>query len=392
MKKLAVIGKGTAGCISAAYWANRVNDKIDWYFDPNKKAQSVGEGANLLIPNFLKNELGWDYNNLSDIDGTFKHGIRKINWGGSGDFIHTFYLRDCSIHFNATKLQNAISEQLKGKVNFIPTEITDHSQIDANYIIDCSGKPESLSNFQQAIGIPVNAAHVVQSYWDYPKFNYTLTMARPYGWVFGIPLPNRCSIGYLYNKNINTLEEVKEDIKKVFNELNLTPSETTNSLIFNNYYRKKNYTDRVAYNGNSSFFLEPLEATSLASMIVVNDYANKFLTNPKISLDELNLNYTNFLQELEFMITIHYLAGSKFKTKFWDFAKKQSTKFLENYDLTTWNNMIYKDVKEMYKSNIKFHPDSYTDVKEYGSWGRDNYLSNIKELNLFNKLDKFLNK
>ena len=54
--------------------------------------------------------------------------------------------------------------------------------------------------------------------------------------------------------------------------------------------------------------------------------------------------------------------------------------------------MIYKDVKEMYKSNIKFHPDSYTDVKEYGSWGRDNYLSNMKELNLFNKLDKFLNK
>ena len=242
------------------------------------------------------------------------------------------------------------------------------------------------------MGIPVNAAHVIQSYWDYPKFNYTLTMARPYGWVFGIPLPNRCSIGYLYNKNINTLEEVKEDIKTVFNELDLTPSETTNSLTFNNYYRKKNYTDRVAYNGNSSFFLEPLEATSLASMIIINEYANKFLTNPKISLDELNLNYTNFLQELEFMITIHYLAGSKFKTKFWDFAEKQSTKFLENYDLTTWDNMIYKDVKEMYKSNLKFHPDSYTDVKEYGSWGRDNYLSNIKELNLFNKLDKFLNK
>ena len=41
MKKLAVIGKGTAGCISAAYWANRVNDKIDWYFDPNKKAQGL---------------------------------------------------------------------------------------------------------------------------------------------------------------------------------------------------------------------------------------------------------------------------------------------------------------------------------------------------------------
>ena len=106
MKKLAVIGKGTAGCISAAYWANRVNDKIDWYFDPNKKAQSVGEGANLLVPTFLKNELGWDYNNLSDIDGTFKHGIRKINWGGSGDFIHTFgdahlYLN----HIDQAKLQ-----------------------------------------------------------------------------------------------------------------------------------------------------------------------------------------------------------------------------------------------------------------------------------------------
>jgi len=392
MKKVAIIGKGTAGCLSAAYWAKRTSDKIDWYFDPNKNPQSVGEGANLFFPEFLKWELGWNYNNLTDIDGTFKHGIRKVNWGGSGDFIHTFNLRECSLHFNATKLQTVISEQLKNKVNFIPTEITDHSQIDADYIMDCSGKPESPINFNQSTGIPVNAAYIVQGECDYPKFNYTLTMARPYGWVFGIPLPNRCSIGYLYNKNINSLEEVKKDIELVFKELDLPLSNMTNSISFDNYYRKSNYTDRVGYNGNASFFLEPLEATSISTILQINQFVNHWEPNPDVNIKDINNLYSSFLSETEFMIALHYLAGSKFDTKFWNFAKQNSINFLKNYDLTKFNNEIYKEVKKILNSDETFQRDPWKDPREYGSWGVDSYLSNLTELNLINKLDKFLNK
>ena len=51
-----------------------------------------------------------------------------------------------------------------------------------------------------------------------------------------------------------------------FDDFNLIPSTDTNSFSFNNYYRKQNFTDRVVYNGNASFFLEPMEATSVGCM------------------------------------------------------------------------------------------------------------------------------
>ena len=59
----------------------------------------------------------------------------------------------------------------------------------------------------------------------------------------GIPLQNRCSIGYMYNNKINSLEEVKEDVKNIFEEFNLQPSETTNAFSFKNYYRNTNFED-----------------------------------------------------------------------------------------------------------------------------------------------------
>jgi hypothetical protein len=83
-----------------------------------------------------------------------------------------------------------------------------------------------------------------------------------YGWVFGIPLQNRISIGYLYNSDINSIEDIKKDIQNVFDEYHLTPSEKTQNFSFNSFYRKNNFSSKVIYNGNASFFLEPLEATS----------------------------------------------------------------------------------------------------------------------------------
>ena len=52
-KKIAIIGKGTAGCLTAINFTNNSPLEIDWYFDPNTPEQSVGEGSTLLFPNFF---------------------------------------------------------------------------------------------------------------------------------------------------------------------------------------------------------------------------------------------------------------------------------------------------------------------------------------------------
>ena len=384
-KKIAIIGKGTAGCLTAINFTNNSPLEIDWYFDPNTPEQSVGEGSTLLFPNFLSNNLSMEETQLKTLlEGTYKNSIRKINYNGSGDFHHSFTLGHSGIHFNANQFQKLVHSSLKNRVNLISKQITNYSQIDANHIVDCSGKPNDYTEFNKVTSIPVNSAYIVQCNWEKPEFNYTLTIARPYGWVFGIPLQNRCSIGYLYNKNINTLEEVQEDIKEIFKQFNLNPSNKINSFSFNNYYRKKNFTERVTYNGNASFFLEPLEATSIDCMIIINNNLIEMLKG-NITQDEANIKYQNFLSMSEQMITMHYFAGSKFKTPFWEYAYNNS---LDNINKMTSNplfRLMFEEMKE-YINNKRFGI-RFPQIEGFGAWGAFSFSQNIPNLGILDKIE-----
>jgi hypothetical protein len=232
--------------------------------------------------------------------------------------------------------------------------------------------------------ISVNAVHVTQCYWDYPTFNNTLALARPYGWIFGIPLKNRCSIGYMYNHNINTLEEVKEDVKNVFSELHLIPSDVTNTFNFKNYFRKENFTERVVYNGNSSFFLEPMEATSIMVMDFINRGAHDIWAGEN-SIENYNATYLELLEEVEAMIMLHYYSGSKFDTPFWDFAKLRG----ENSCKRMMKNEKFRIIYEMSKGENpgeSFKPEDLN----YAALIPLSYKINLSGLNLYNKLDKMI--
>lgn len=386
--KIAIIGKGTAGCLTTSQMYYNTPAEIDWYYSPSKPAQAVGEGSTLGFPQLLREKLDLNYNHLKDMDGTFKHGIKKVNWGGSGDYIHSFPMDSCGIHFNASKFQSYTAKHFTDKVNIIEKDITNLDNIDADHIINCSGKPLDYTEYNIASGISVNAAFINQCYWEAATFDYTLTMARPYGWVFAIPLVNRCSIGYLYNKNINTEEEIKKDIEEVFKFLKVNPSDTTNSLSFNNYYKKLNYSERVTYNGNASFFLEPLEATSLNNIMRINSDLQSYFFND-FTIDQINGLYERNLKNVELMIALHYLAGSKFKTPFWEYAEENAKKCLSNnvdkYFLEIYN------LSKQYNSQNRTHMYKTHSHYEHGTWSLESYTMNLKQLNLYKKIDQILN-
>ena len=330
MKKIAVIGKGTAGCMSATRFA-LTGQEVDWYFDPEIKPQSVGEGSNLVLPNRLNEAFAFGPKDFSEIDATIKVGIYKTGWGKSGTpYLHDFPSPHTGLHFSAPKLQDYVEKRLSGFVNMKPENVSAEN-IDADFVLDCSGKPKSYDSHILSEYIPVNSVHVTQCYWDHPTFNYTLTIARPYGWVFGIPLGNRCSIGYLYNKDINTLEEVMLDVQNVFEEYNLKPSDTTNSFSFKNYRRSNNFEGNISYNGNSSFFLEPLEATSFSTVDVVNTISEKLWTG-QVNKDMAEREYRAIIDASESIIMLHYSVGSSFSTPFWDYAEERGRRCVENSD------------------------------------------------------------
>lgn len=392
-KRIAILGNGTAGCVAASQLTLHQSSseyELVWYYSPKVQAQSVGEGSILGFPQLNRESLDWGYKELKKIDGTFKHGIRKINWGGSGDFIHPFPLDSCGLHFNATKFQKYAQKTLASRGTLIEKHIEDHNQIDCDHIIDCSGSPKQYSDYNISPYIPVNAAYVTQCYWEYPRFDYTLTIARPYGWVFGIPLQNRCSIGYLYDQNINSLEEVKEDVKSIFSDYNLTPSQDVRSLSFKNYYRKQNFSKRVTYNGNASFFLEPIEATSVGMMMDIN-LKSLGIVFKEFDVEEQNFLYNEYTKEIQFMIMLHYLAGSKFNTKFWEIAQQKAQKIFEK-DVPINFKKVYERCKyyqDIGRTNIMSNEiDPFINVAQ---WSIESFNINLKELNLYNKIDKLLN-
>lgn len=386
-KKLIVVGRGTAGAHAISHYTRWMKDcEIEWHFDPNISTQPVGEGSTLTFPRNLTEWYGFSHMDLGVIDGTFKLGIAKEGWGKEGKaFFHDFMPPEVGFHFNAIRFQDYVYDKLKDKVKIVEHN-TSSKDLDADFIMDCSGKPANYDAFNIAEYINVNAVHVTQCFWDAPTFQYSLNIARPYGWIFGIPLRNRCSIGYLYNKDINTLEEVKEDVKEVFKKYGLTPSTTTNSFSFANYTRKKNYDGRIVYNGNSSFFLEPLEATSLTMMDFIQRDAFE-LWKGVVPIDYVEERYHNQLKEIETFIAMHYLDGSVFKTKFWEFAQERAEKCFSN---------IRKDKKFMYMyeetRNAKHLTDCFHVQGNYGQWWAYSFLQNISGIGLYDKIDSYINK
>ena len=303
--------------------------KIEWHYDPNISPQAVGEGTTLVMPRILGQTLNFSAKDFALVDGSVKTGIFKDGWAKDKNaFLHDFPSPSVAMHFNANKLQDYVFNRVKDHVVCVEHNTT-AGEVDADFVLDCSGRPKDYSQHHKSAYIPVNSVHVTQCFWDAPKFTHTLTIARPYGWVFGIPLQNRCSVGYMYNKDINTLEEVKEDVKAIFSDYGLAPSEQTNSFSFENYYSKNNFGGRVSYNGNASFFMEPLEATSFGTANHINTDTLNVWKN-SISIDEANYFYQVHIAHVERIIMMHYFAGSKYNTPFWDYAKERGERCMSN--------------------------------------------------------------
>lgn len=388
MKKIAIIGRGTAGVLSAAHFSKYCGDcEIELYYDSNIKPQPVGEGSNLTLSKYLFDILNFKHSELPLIDGTFKTGVKKIGWGEGKDFEHEVTPPHITYHFNAAALQEYIINKLKDRIKIYDKNVSP-DDIDSDYVMDCSGTPKNLDEFIIPEFITVNSVYVTQCYWDYPKFLHTLSITRPYGWVFGIPLKNRCAIGYVYNNNINTLQQVQEDVKNIFDEYKLMPSDKNIAFSFKSYYRKNNFQGRVVYNGNSSFFLEPLEATSISVIEHINRYSYDIWFDNN-SIVQKNNDYKHTLQRIESMILMHYYSGSPYKTAFWHFAQDRGRKCIENslekhQELKLLIEKPYSDIDPnlFTKDRIKGYGPGY------GLWGIQGMHLNFNKLGLYDKLKK----
>jgi len=384
-KKITIIGAGTAGCLTASAFLNEVDKyDIELIYDPNIPPAAVGEATNYSVANFLSVVYNFNEEDLSKCKGTKKFGIQKNNWGPK-DYFHPFLFSNYAFHLDSKEFQKLILSKLSKVITVKEQSIDNIKDIKSDYIIDCRGKYEDGEvNFIDSI--PVNASYVTQCFWDKPEFEHTLTIARPYGWVFGVPLQDRCSIGYLFNSNINNVEEVKEDVKEVFKEFNLNPSEKTNLINFKSYYRKNNFSGNVFYNGNASFFTEPLEATTFEMQLTTAFLIKSAINRGTVVSKQIQENYELEIKKQIVMISLHYLNNKNYNTDFWKEASENAKDLIRGVALE-------EDFREIISSSFLY--DNYVNKEKapkvgYGTWPVSSFALNIKALDIKNELEEYL--
>ena len=259
-QKIAIIGAGNAGCLTALHYlrySNPNKDEIVIYHDPDTPIERVGQGTVLPPTELIGEGLGinWDHN---PIDATIKTGFMYEGWGKKKEKIfHDFKLHEVACHYVPKKLSDDVLQS--GKVKVVEKKVDDpEEEIDADYIFDCRGSVDRNPDDYTYLVNPLNSVLLYNKPGPDPSLLYTRAVATPNGWTFIIPNKNSLSYGYLYNNTITSKEDAMSDFLERF-EL----PEIDGELFFYNYVAKNIFVgERTVLNGNKCFFLDPLEATA----------------------------------------------------------------------------------------------------------------------------------
>lgn len=395
MKKIAVVGVGSAGILSICHMLNYLPQyKVYSIHDPNIDSIGIGESTNPFFSVTLQECLGISLNEIiecGDIDATFKCGTYYKNWRKK-DFLNPLFgnkkFDSIALHFNTFKIKDFVfdilrkkykdrfveilgtSQQIQNNNNNV-TLYVDGEQHTFDYVIDCTGFPKCFDDYN-ILPMPLNhcLVHNVLSE-DGVNWKYTLHQATENGWLFGVPLTHRISYGYMFNDKITTTEDAKKDFSKIIGvELqNLEKIE----FKFKSYYIEKVIDGRILKNGNAAFFLEPMFANSLW----LYDFVNRLFFDYIIGgIDEhqLNFEFQNKALEIHDLICFQYHGGSNYDTNFWKYAVTYSKEILTNSKFFFEHKRRYQYMKknkcELY-STYPFGPKNLQimhDNFEYDYW------------------------
>jgi tryptophan halogenase len=354
--KIAIVGAGNAGCVTALELLHSKEPcDITIYHNPKEyPIERVGQGSFPSLPLVLFNVLNIDWYN-NPIDMTIKTGILYEGWGKKKDKqFHPFDGGYIASHFVPQKLSNLVLES--GLVKVIEKTIGDpEKEIEADVIFDCRGRHNrDKDNYDEIIN-PINAVLLYNKPGKDSSLTYTKSVATPNGWVFIIPNKNSVSYGYLYNRDITKKYDAAIDFLERFDLPNID-----GSMEFDNYVAKNMFTGKkTILQGNAYGFVEPLEATAIGFYQNLCNQAKKTIYNGK-DKRKVNDKMRSIMNRIETFILWHYQFGSKYDTPFWKYAKSLPfnpddtfKEIIGNIDGNTkgliynpWTNVAFKVWKE----------------------------------------------
>ena len=320
--KIAIIGAGNAGCITALELLKKRDcescdiDITIYHDSKNQPIEKVGQGT---LPGFTETvydvlDIDW-YNN--PIDATIKTGILYEGWGKKQyEIFHPFAMNNIGSHFVPIKLSNLLLNSQSIKV--VEKRITNPElELDEDYIFDCRGRHNRDKDDYDKLSSPINSV-LLSSRYKLPSdtLTHTRAIATPNGWTFIIPNKDTISYGYLYNSNITSKQDAEEDFVARFNV-----SHTEHHMKFDNYAAKNMFVgERTILQGNAYGFIEPLEATAVNFYQDLCIEAMETIFNGQ-SKKKTNDRVRDWMSQIETFLLWHYQFGSVYDSLFWTYAK-----------------------------------------------------------------------
>lgn len=344
MKKLVIVGGGSAGWISALYF-NTIRPEIEITVIESSEIGILGAGEG-TVPNFSK------FLQLIKIDerdffektkSSKKVSVDFINWRGDNTrYQNPFfglvmdkpygwhfdarltagYFKSIALKRGVKLVDDIISDFTKNNDNITSIHTTNGDTIECDFVIDCSGFKRLI------IGNEYNSEWI--SYEKYLKTNSAVVFfqeqnktidfntttktsctAMKYGWMFEIPLQHRIGTGYIYDSNYISEDTAKSEIIEF---MGYTP-EFVNAFKFKAGCFRETWKGNCVAIGLASGFLEPLEATSIMTSIMQLERLNdtNFDSSKRKYYNDLiyNVNQQNMI-----FVKYHYMCD-RTDSQFW---------------------------------------------------------------------------
>lgn len=358
LQKVAVVGRGTAGAMAAANVSHLLptaSHELHHIYDSRIPVIGVGEGSWPSLVPHLHELTNLPHGKIQQhLNGTRKYGVAFEGWGKrQHDFIHYFTPQQVSYayHLSADLLGGLLEEStdaihidtnvraIKRTEEGAIVEFEDRAPETYDLVFDARGFPKELSPEEHidVSFIPTNMAvirrcpAIIKVDDGNPAIEptYTRAIARPHGWVFVIPLTVHTSYGYIFNRDVSSLEQVESDFDELLESDGVDEFEQRAVIPFPNFVHRQIYDGAIARVGNAGAFMEPLEATAivLAQMqigMILQTRMNRSIDTLGNDFPMVNRFLISSVLRCGLFVGWHYSVGSIFDSDFWRFAREQA--------------------------------------------------------------------
>ena len=358
LRKIAVVGRGTAGSLAAASVTRFHPDsdhELHHIYDSRIPVIGVGEGSWPSLVEHLQELTDLPHGTVQQrLKGTRKYGVAFEGWGRRHrDFTHYFTPQQVSYayHLSADLMADVLRESTRARhvdarvlrINRVEggaeVELEDRAPERYDLVFDARGFPGEIDPARHIpiSFIPTDTAVIrrcpatVTDGRDGPllQHTYTRAVARPYGWIFVIPLVEHTSYGYIFNRDVSSLAEVESDFDAFLKVDGVPEFEQRAVIPFPNFVHRRIYDGAVARIGNRAAFMEPLEATAIVSAqfqigMVLQTRLNRPAEHLERDAPAVNRFLVDHMLRYGLFVGWHYSCGSRYDTTFWRYARDRA--------------------------------------------------------------------